>query len=258
MAGFSTLGTIDRIVYPNYEPLIALAAAAAVTERIRLTTAILIVPYRQSRDPREADRHDQHLSGGRLVLGRRRRRPRRRLRAVRRADGGPRQALRRDARGDQAALGRRGARPAGGVGPDVSATSAPAHHRRPGGRRLPARRQVRRRLDDGRRPARDVPGAVEKLEAAWREAGREGKPRKLSLTYFALGDDPEGDTVRLDRRLLRLRGRVPGLRGRGTAKGPDEIRERVRRFEEAGCDELILFPASADPAQVDLLASAVL
>ena len=30
-AGFSTLGTIDRIVYPNYDPFVAFAAAAAVT-----------------------------------------------------------------------------------------------------------------------------------------------------------------------------------------------------------------------------------
>jgi alkanesulfonate monooxygenase SsuD/methylene tetrahydromethanopterin reductase-like flavin-dependent oxidoreductase (luciferase family) len=29
--GFSTLGTIDRVVYGNYESLIALAAAAPVT-----------------------------------------------------------------------------------------------------------------------------------------------------------------------------------------------------------------------------------
>jgi alkanesulfonate monooxygenase SsuD/methylene tetrahydromethanopterin reductase-like flavin-dependent oxidoreductase (luciferase family) len=35
-AGFSSLGTIDRIAYPNYESLIALAAAAAVTERCGL------------------------------------------------------------------------------------------------------------------------------------------------------------------------------------------------------------------------------
>jgi alkanesulfonate monooxygenase SsuD/methylene tetrahydromethanopterin reductase-like flavin-dependent oxidoreductase (luciferase family) len=34
-AGFSTLGTIGRLVYPNYEELITLSAAAAVTSRIR-------------------------------------------------------------------------------------------------------------------------------------------------------------------------------------------------------------------------------
>ena len=44
----------------------------------------------------------------------------------------------------------------------------------------------------------------------------------------------------------------------GTAKGPDEIRARVRAFEERAADELIMFPASTDPAQVDELASIVL
>ena len=45
-AGFSSLGTLDRVVYANLETVPTLAAAAAVTERIRLTTAILIGPYR--------------------------------------------------------------------------------------------------------------------------------------------------------------------------------------------------------------------
>jgi alkanesulfonate monooxygenase SsuD/methylene tetrahydromethanopterin reductase-like flavin-dependent oxidoreductase (luciferase family) len=45
-AGFSTLGTVDRVVYGNFEPLSVMAAAAAVTERIDLTTAVLIGPYR--------------------------------------------------------------------------------------------------------------------------------------------------------------------------------------------------------------------
>jgi hypothetical protein len=45
-AGFSSLATIDRIVYPSYDSLISLAAAAAVTKRIGLKTNILIAPLR--------------------------------------------------------------------------------------------------------------------------------------------------------------------------------------------------------------------
>ena len=36
------------------------------------------------------------------------------------------------------------------------------------------------------------------------------------------------------------------------------LRATVAAYQEAGCDEVICFPASADPAQVDLLARAVL
>src|SRR5438093_126410 len=68
-AGFASLATIDRIVYPSYESLITLAAAAAVTERIGVMTNVLLGP---TRNPvllaKEAASVDQ-LSGGRLTLG---------------------------------------------------------------------------------------------------------------------------------------------------------------------------------------------
>lgn len=58
----------DRL--SNYESLIALAAAAAVTERIRLVTDILLTPVRTNTAllAKQAATLDS-LSGGRLVLG---------------------------------------------------------------------------------------------------------------------------------------------------------------------------------------------
>ncbi len=67
--GFSTLATIGRVAFPNYEELISLAAAAAVTEKIGLFTDILLAA---TREPvllaKQAATLDQ-VSGGRFVLG---------------------------------------------------------------------------------------------------------------------------------------------------------------------------------------------
>src|ERR1700730_13648721 len=39
--GFSSVGVIDRLVYDNLDPIVALAAAAATTERVELITTVL-------------------------------------------------------------------------------------------------------------------------------------------------------------------------------------------------------------------------
>ena len=68
--GFSSLGTLDRLVYPGWDALVSLAAAASVTERIGLLTDILIVPWRNNAAlvAKQAASVDA-LSGGRLTLG---------------------------------------------------------------------------------------------------------------------------------------------------------------------------------------------
>jgi alkanesulfonate monooxygenase SsuD/methylene tetrahydromethanopterin reductase-like flavin-dependent oxidoreductase (luciferase family) len=255
--GFSSLGTIDRLVYGNLEPLIALAAAAAVTERIRLTTAILIAPYRGSAAviAKQAATLD-FISNGRLVLGV--------------APGG-----REDDYGAAGVdFGARGARFAamleewkriwagesfgfaGAIGP-----------RPPGGPALIIGGSVDAAFDRAARyadgwimgggPPDRFRAAVEKLEAAWRRAGREGEPRKLALAYFALGDRAREAAERYLRDYYGWLGEVAGTIAASAATDADTVRGYVRAFADAGCDELILFPCDPDPAQVDLLADAV-
>jgi alkanesulfonate monooxygenase SsuD/methylene tetrahydromethanopterin reductase-like flavin-dependent oxidoreductase (luciferase family) len=258
-AGFSSLGTIDRIVYSNYEPLVALGAAAAVTERIGLATSILIAPSRASAAVLAKEAATVHaLSGGRLVLG---------VAAGGREDDFAAAGVSFEDRGRRFdemldeikrlwAGEERGH--AGGVGPDVSGSPPPIIV---GGQVDAAFRRAARYGAGwimGGGPPEYLPPAVEKLEAAWAAEGREGRPRKLSLTYFSLDDDPDAEARRSLGAYYAFAAEYAEMVVTGTAKGEEEVKQRVRGFEAVGCDELIMCPASSDPAQVDKLAAAVL
>src|SRR2546421_10547646 len=66
---FSSLGSLDRLVYPNYDALITLTAAAAVTQRIRLMTTVLLVPLHNVGILAKQAASLDALSGGRFTLG---------------------------------------------------------------------------------------------------------------------------------------------------------------------------------------------
>ncbi|HEY3683369.1 MAG TPA: LLM class flavin-dependent oxidoreductase [Streptosporangiaceae bacterium] len=258
-AGFSTLGTLDRVVYDNFDAVPTLAAAAAVTSRIRLTTAILIAPYRGNgvllgKQLASIDA----LSGGRLTVG---------IAVGGREDdftatgssfrtrGADMDALLAEMRSVWAAEPHGDGRP---VGPaPVQAGGPPLLI---GGNGKAA---IRRTVEygagwiaGGGGPDMFAQGA-ETIRAAWTDAGRPGAPRLAALSYFALGAGATDAAHRYLTDYYSFLGDFADQIAKGALTTPDAVRDAVRAFGDAGCDELVLFPCSADPDQVSLLAAAL-
>jgi alkanesulfonate monooxygenase SsuD/methylene tetrahydromethanopterin reductase-like flavin-dependent oxidoreductase (luciferase family) len=253
-AGFSALGTIDRIAYPNYESLVSLAAAAAVTERIRLVTDILIAPLRSTALLAKQAAAIDGISDGRLLLG---------LAVGGRPD---------DFEIAGVDFGQRGRifdrqleelvefwKGKGGVGP------APVSGERPGlliGGSADIAFQRAAKHADGWTQGGGTPEAFgegrAKLREAWEAAGREGEPRTMALFYYGLGDGAE-EAAREDLAdYYAWLGDYAEQVVASAATDADTVKGYLAAFEEAGCDEIICFPVSKDPGQVDLLAEVVL
>jgi alkanesulfonate monooxygenase SsuD/methylene tetrahydromethanopterin reductase-like flavin-dependent oxidoreductase (luciferase family) len=251
-AGFSSLGTIDRIAYPNYESLICLAAAAAVTERIRLATDILIAPLRTNTAllAKQAATIDS-LSNGRLVLG---------LAVGGRED---------DFTVSKADFGRRGQTfeaqlrelnelwSGDVVGPD------PANGKRPtlliGGSSDVALRRAAEHADGwtmGGGAPDQFSQSLPKLRDAWSKAGRDGQPKTMALFYFVLGDGAERIAQESLGDYYAWLGEYTQRVVQSAVKDADTLKGYLSAFEGAGVDEVICFPASSNPAQVELLAEA--
>src|SRR3989440_8666456 len=99
--------------------------------------------------------------------------------------------------------------------------------------------------------------AMPKLDAAWRDAGREGEPRRMALGYYSLGPDAERTAnENLGHYYAWLGDYAEQIAG-SAAKDADTVKQYAAAFEEAGADEFVFFPASSDPAQVGLLREAL-
>ncbi len=249
--GFSSLGTIDRIAYDNYEPLVALAAAAAVTERIGLATSVMLGPLRGNAVAVAKQALSlQALSGGRFTLG---------IGLGGREDdyalagvdlGSRRETI-------EAMLTRiKEVWEGEEVGPQVQSPRLLV------GGGVEASFERAARYGDGWMAGGSPPEQFgpmrEKVVAAWKAAGRDGEPWTSGLAYFALGADAEV-TARsyLGDYYAWLGPETVDYIAGAAAKDAETVRTYVDAFAATGCDELILFPSSADPDQVDLLADAV-
>lgn len=68
-AGFGALWTLDRVAFPNHEPLLGLAAAAALTTGMQLGTAVLLATLRPPALLAKMVATLDQLSNGRVILG---------------------------------------------------------------------------------------------------------------------------------------------------------------------------------------------
>jgi alkanesulfonate monooxygenase SsuD/methylene tetrahydromethanopterin reductase-like flavin-dependent oxidoreductase (luciferase family) len=255
--GFSSLATIDRIAYPSFESLIALAAAGAATERIGLMTNILLAP---TRNPvllaKEAASVDQ-VSGGRLTLG---------LGVGGRPD---------DYEATGTNFGDRGRRfdqtlellHEAWAGKPVAGSPKPIGPRPVrddgipilvGGTFPGCFDRINRwgiGWTAGGGPAEQVVPFAKQVREAWKAAGGAGEPYIVALAYFGLGDEETSRHSILD--YYAFLGGFEERIAEGVSRSAERIRETMKAFQEGGVDEFIWDPTIPDLAEVDLLADVV-
>ena len=249
--GASSIASVDRLCYPSWDPMISLAAAAAVTSAPRLVSTVLVSPLRSNTAlfAQEAGSLDR-LSEGRLVLG---------LGISRRSDDYEQSKLDFHQRGnafdkqldDLAAFwGAANDSAAGVVGP------APYAGRKPsvliGGQVSATLRRVAT-WGDGWIAGAGLGGwdsaitFAGRVREAWGEAGREGSPRLVATVYSAGGSHP-GDRARdYMREYYGFLGEAKADELAGhVLTSPERVAEAYQELDEAGFDELILLPTSAE------------
>ena len=251
--GLASLGVLDRVVHDGYESLVALSAAAAVTSSIELVTMIVIAPLRNTSLLARQSLSTHALSGGRLSLG---------LAVGARKDD-------YDATGSEySTRGRRLSEQLGAIRdlwdtrpmsiPDGRPTTPPLLV---GGASDITFARVARYCDGyvhGGGPPRAFSRAADTARAAWADAGRPGRPRLWGQGYFALGDEAtKAAGADYLRDYYAFTGPYVERIVAALLTTPQAIAQFVRGYAEAGCDDLVLFPAVAQQEQLERLAAAL-
>jgi alkanesulfonate monooxygenase SsuD/methylene tetrahydromethanopterin reductase-like flavin-dependent oxidoreductase (luciferase family) len=243
---FSSVAVLDRVAYDSYDPFAALAAAAAVTKRVRLATMVVVGPLRPTGLLAKEAASVHALSGGRLTLG---------LAIGARTEdyeaAGVDTARRGRKLAEQLAYLRGGID--GRVGPARDGIELLA-----GGLSGQAFARMARYTDGyahGGGPPRAFASAAARAEAAWRDLGRPGKPRLWGQGYVSLVDVDRGNAYLRDYYAF-----TGGFVERIVAENLTSaraVKDFVRGYEEAGCDELVLFSTTPHIEELERLQEAL-
>jgi alkanesulfonate monooxygenase SsuD/methylene tetrahydromethanopterin reductase-like flavin-dependent oxidoreductase (luciferase family) len=255
-APFSSLAVGERISFGNAEALVTLSAAAAVTERVRIVATCFVLPLHATAWLAKQAASLDRLAAGRFTMavgvgGRE---------EDYRVVGAPFE--RRHARMDEQVAELRRIWAGEPALPDT-APVGPTPHQHDGpplwiaaaGER-PLQRAAH--WAEGLAgfslgPAADEMDRVfRSAERAWRDAGREKPPHLATSFWYALGDDAASRLGDYAARYLGVFGEGPAraLASQCRAAGQTALRESLTLAREAGADEVILVPTSADPDEL--------
>jgi alkanesulfonate monooxygenase SsuD/methylene tetrahydromethanopterin reductase-like flavin-dependent oxidoreductase (luciferase family) len=256
--GFESVTTIDRLIYPSLDSIIALALAAGATDELALVTNILLAPLYPPAILAKQLATLALAAGDRLAIG---------IAVGARDDDYVAAGVDFDKRGrllDQEVTTLRDAwsgKPLAGDSPlSPAPVSIPLLF---GGRGKAALRRATT-VGDGwvAGALRDYKGQadfIDQVRKGWHEAGRAGEATNHASVNFAIGSGPVADAGR--KHLAHYYGFKPEyakLNVDDIIVTPQDARDTVRAYSDLGFDRLLFHPAVASIDQVDRLADAVL
>ena len=260
---FSSLSCGERITGYTIELVATLGAAAAVTERVRIVPSLYVLPMHSAvRAAKEIATLDL-ISNGRVTVtvgvgGR----------------PGDYQAVeasmkRRHVRMDEQVAQMRSVwraeAPFEGldpIGPNPVQPGGPPIHAGVMGPK--AIRRAAAWADgvymwSGNGVKHEIARAIETVDAAWGQAGRENPPRRIAGFWFSLASDSQRRLQAYVYDYIKVLSEdaanaMAKMMNRST---PDAVRESLDAMEELGCDECYLVPASCEMAEIERAAEIV-
>ena len=105
-------------------------------------------------------------------------------------------------------------------------------------------------------PAPLVEPSFDAARAAWTQAGRDGRPRLVTIPYFALGDTDRG-RANIGHYYAWMSEETAAMAAGAVCGSADEIRAFVDSFAALDLDEIVFNPATDDIDDVNHLADIV-